>query len=227
MKRITRNAAKCKLCGDVIESRYRNDFVTCECGNLSVDGGLDYIRRGFTNGKDSYEDLNEYDLDLRPSYMCCPGWWKMLDKELKEFYEVDPELSGVQVKEKYGRADVWYSNSTPTRMDLLLMHEEILRRVSGETCELCGRYGKVRNDHGWIQCRCDRCHEADHCECRKIMRQTAAEYEAEIDRVASLLPADIVLSERDAVNLRYGAWYRDELDTIVNRILRERGQSHQ
>lgn len=208
MKRITRNAAKCKLCGEVIESRYRNDFVTCECGNLSVDGGLDYIRRGFTNGKDSYEDLNEYDLDLRPSYMCCPGWWKMLDKELKEFYDVDPELTEVRVKEKYGRADVDCYTETETRWDLLGMCEETLRRLSSETCELCGRYGKVRNDHGWIQCRCDRCHTASREERNEIMRQTAAEYEAVIDRVASLLPADIVLSERDAASLRYGAWHK-------------------
>jgi hypothetical protein len=42
---MSRNRAECLLCGDIIESTYRHDFVTCACGNLSVDGGPDYHRR--------------------------------------------------------------------------------------------------------------------------------------------------------------------------------------
>lgn len=44
--KIVRNAAQCKLCGDVIESTYRHDFVSCSCGEIFVDGGLDYLRAG-------------------------------------------------------------------------------------------------------------------------------------------------------------------------------------
>jgi hypothetical protein len=43
---IVRNAAECARCGDVIESRYRHDYVSCKCGGIFVDGGKDYIRRG-------------------------------------------------------------------------------------------------------------------------------------------------------------------------------------
>ena len=39
------NAAKCLVCGDVLVSRTRHDFKTCQCGNLSVDGGEDYVKR--------------------------------------------------------------------------------------------------------------------------------------------------------------------------------------
>ena len=46
------NAARCKLCNDTIVSTHRHDYQTCDCGNLSVDGGIDYIRRG-------YKDLDE------------------------------------------------------------------------------------------------------------------------------------------------------------------------
>lgn len=45
--RIVKNAAKCLKCGDIIESIHRHDYVTCSCGNISVDGGTDYLRRGF------------------------------------------------------------------------------------------------------------------------------------------------------------------------------------
>ena len=44
--RIIRNMAKCALCGDIIESKFRHDFVRCKCGAIFVDGGKDYLRRG-------------------------------------------------------------------------------------------------------------------------------------------------------------------------------------
>jgi hypothetical protein len=39
-----RNRAKCKLCEEIIESTHRHDYVTCKCGEISVDGGDDYHR---------------------------------------------------------------------------------------------------------------------------------------------------------------------------------------
>ncbi len=60
MYKIIRNAIQCKHCGDIIESTYRHDFVTCSCGCYSVDGGLDYLRRGFIHSKnEDYTDLSE------------------------------------------------------------------------------------------------------------------------------------------------------------------------
>lgn len=63
MCQITRNAAKCKECDDEIESKTRWDFVSCKCGNIFVDGGLEYLRRGW-NSKgepdDAYEDTSTF-----------------------------------------------------------------------------------------------------------------------------------------------------------------------
>lgn len=57
MKRIIHNRARCKKCGDVIESKSRHDFVVCSCNSIFVDGGHEYLRRG---GKPSdFEDLSE------------------------------------------------------------------------------------------------------------------------------------------------------------------------
>jgi hypothetical protein len=39
-----RNVAKCKLCKNVIESFHITDFVSCQCGEIAVDGGSDYMR---------------------------------------------------------------------------------------------------------------------------------------------------------------------------------------
>lgn len=44
---IIRNAIRCNICGDEIESVSRHDYVTCSCGACAVDGGHDYLRRSF------------------------------------------------------------------------------------------------------------------------------------------------------------------------------------
>lgn len=59
MRKILKNAIKCKHCGDVIESKTRHDFVWCSCESCFVDGGYDYLRRGFkTKPEDDYEELS-------------------------------------------------------------------------------------------------------------------------------------------------------------------------
>lgn len=42
-----RNRAKCRLCGDIIESKHQHDYVSCSCGSISVDGGSTYHRARF------------------------------------------------------------------------------------------------------------------------------------------------------------------------------------
>ena len=44
--KVIRNAAKCRKCGDVIESKSVHDFKWCSCHSIFVDGGMEYIRRG-------------------------------------------------------------------------------------------------------------------------------------------------------------------------------------
>lgn len=57
--RIIKNTIRCNHCGDVIESKFRHDFVTCSCGCCSVDGGHDYMRRLFKNSQDDYTELSD------------------------------------------------------------------------------------------------------------------------------------------------------------------------
>ena len=60
MKRIIRNAIQCKHCGEIIESRSVHDFKTCKCGKVFVDGGHEYLRRGYTNSaEEDFIDLSE------------------------------------------------------------------------------------------------------------------------------------------------------------------------
>lgn len=55
---ILKNKAQCLKCGDIIESKYVHDFVHCKCGEIFVDGGKMYLRRGAKNWK-NFRDLYE------------------------------------------------------------------------------------------------------------------------------------------------------------------------
>ena len=55
------NAIRCPECGDVIYSRTRHDFRNCSCGNVYIDGGLDYIRVG---GKAS-PNVKVFELEIK------------------------------------------------------------------------------------------------------------------------------------------------------------------
>ena len=57
MRKIIKNAIQCNLCGDIIESTDRHQYVPCKCGACAVDGGHDYLRRSFRD-KDCYTDLS-------------------------------------------------------------------------------------------------------------------------------------------------------------------------
>lgn len=62
MKRIIKNQIRCKHCGDIIESKSVHDWVACSCGRCFVDGGKDYLRRGFKESREEdYEELSQWE----------------------------------------------------------------------------------------------------------------------------------------------------------------------
>lgn len=63
MGKLISNRIRCLSCDGVIESLDRHHFITCSCGNVSADGGLSYLRRGFPSGDASewFEELSEYE----------------------------------------------------------------------------------------------------------------------------------------------------------------------
>ena len=161
--------------------------------------------------------------DIEGLYFTGPGWWAMLDRELKDMYDVDKVLNGVCVKEKFGQARVEYDNFSPVRAGFVQMYEEIVQNKSTETCELCGKRGTLRTDRNRMQCRCERCDKASKEERNEIMRETVDRYKKALAQIVSYLPKGIELTEREAAAIRYGVQCRGELDSIMNRIIRRHG----
>jgi hypothetical protein len=65
--KIISNKVRCKECDDIIESIHRHDFKECKCGLIYIDGGRNYLRRGWTNvektPEECFEELSEYEDD--------------------------------------------------------------------------------------------------------------------------------------------------------------------
>ena len=59
MQRIIRNRIRCNTCGDIIESSSVHEIVSCSCGRVYVDGGLDYLRRGYKDGPEDFTEMAE------------------------------------------------------------------------------------------------------------------------------------------------------------------------
>lgn len=56
---IIQNAVICNKCDEFIFSAHRHDFCQCKCGNIFVDGGQEYLRRGGKALEDrSYIDMS-------------------------------------------------------------------------------------------------------------------------------------------------------------------------
>lgn len=50
---IKHTAIQCLNCNDIIYSRAQHDFRSCKCGDCFVDGGLEYLRFGAKDFKDT------------------------------------------------------------------------------------------------------------------------------------------------------------------------------
>lgn len=53
------NAVRCLSCFQTIVSTHRHDYVTCSCGNVSVDGGNDYSKRSWKPEKSPAQSWTE------------------------------------------------------------------------------------------------------------------------------------------------------------------------
>jgi len=55
--KLIQNAVFCGLCGKFIISTSQHDYKSCDCGNVTVDGGLKYAKRNVDGGLESINDL--------------------------------------------------------------------------------------------------------------------------------------------------------------------------
>lgn len=97
-----KNRAKCKLCDDIIESTHQHDYVTCNCGEISVDGGNAYHRCRANNWENFLRVDDEGNIIIP----------KIVEKEEKPKEEALPLIS-----------------SKPSKQEMLEMLDEMIKRI--------------------------------------------------------------------------------------------------
>lgn len=56
---ILKNSAMCGDCWQEIVSRHKHDYITCSCGQLSIDGGSSYLKRNSNHYVDTSLSSND------------------------------------------------------------------------------------------------------------------------------------------------------------------------
>lgn len=56
---ILKNSAICNNCNQEIVSRHKHDYITCSCGQLSIDGGSSYLKRNSNHYVDTSLSSND------------------------------------------------------------------------------------------------------------------------------------------------------------------------
>lgn len=67
-RKILTNSIRCNHCQEILVSANRYDWQQCSCGKVFVDGGREYLRRGFaTDPNTDYTELSTYEGETNDS----------------------------------------------------------------------------------------------------------------------------------------------------------------
>ena len=92
VKKLIKNRWKCLYCGDVIESKHRYDYVTCNCGKSNCDGGTSHIR--LVGDVYMMQDMSEYiEVWEDDDKIRCINDSKQNTLKFNEIYTVDTSMN--------------------------------------------------------------------------------------------------------------------------------------
>lgn len=113
--------------------------------------------------KDLQELCKEYpELYTDVYFECDNGWYGILSGLAMAFRDIlkdnlEGEVEVYQVKEKFGELRFYYQlhNVTDDEAGLINAIVRLAEVSSGQTCELCGDYGKSCHKNGWCKTLCE------------------------------------------------------------------------
>ena len=109
----------------------------------------------------NYDTPDLLDPDFTWADNCVPiefgaGWFRAFyELCTKLLTETKSDFAWIQLKEKWGYANCYYSG-TVTQYGKELIEE--FEQETKSICEICGSEGKMRTD-GWYKCLCDECYQ--------------------------------------------------------------------
>lgn len=106
------------------------------------------------------EELNTKRLAEGGWYGCIApdGWKNIVLKADAMMAFIDPDYKICQVKEKFGTLRLYFeSNKQGVEFSILEAIATAAENDSANTCEQCGKYGRLRDERYYIQTLCDAC----------------------------------------------------------------------
>lgn len=79
------------------------------------------------------------------------GWQHIVDEALEKIKSIEPNFEVFQIKEKFGELRIY---GGPGNEEVWKIIDDATTQ-SLKTCEVCGKPGKLRTDHGWWKTVCD------------------------------------------------------------------------
>lgn len=164
--------AQCTSCWEIVRSKSRHDYRECSCGDVAIDGGLDYVKMSVDpNGgyrtlpaslgdkffssdvtfNDDWERLCAKEGFKNTNGAVGRGWWHIMSRLLMRLRLVEvPEDGIAQIKEKFGGLRVYLEEPNSAAYKYI----EDAEGLCAKTCEVCGEPGEAR-EGGWIKTLCD------------------------------------------------------------------------
>lgn len=106
------------------------------------------------------EELNSKRLKTKGWYGCISpdGWRKIVEETDEMLAFIDPEYEIQQIKEKFGTLRYYFaSDKTGLESKIMQSIVEAAEYKSSRTCEICGKYGELRDSRYYIRTLCDAC----------------------------------------------------------------------
>jgi hypothetical protein len=100
-----RNRAKCKLCGTIIESLRKEDVITCSCGQITIEGGIEFYGAYAVNFQ-NFLRVDDEGNEIMVEYK------ERVDKPMDMIKSSDD-----------------LQDSTPTKKELIVMLEEMIKSI--------------------------------------------------------------------------------------------------
>lgn len=125
--------AKCKLCNDIIESKHRHDYVTCSCGEISVDGGQDYFRARFNN-PENFLCVDDEGNEIIPKHKEAtePLIDEVAEREAQEQWEKErntPRFHSDSILDQIQKVQADLILPKPDKNEILSRLDELIKRI--------------------------------------------------------------------------------------------------
>jgi hypothetical protein len=146
---MMRNRAKCKLCGDILESFVDGDLVQCNCREIAIDGGLQFLKtwaKDYANFLRVEEDGTEIAVTLRGKEEKDPfkGEYTKIKEEKPPVEAIPPPVSLNELGADKGTNESFFISSRQDKLNhLRQMIEEEETLASGVKTSPINRYDLV------------------------------------------------------------------------------------